>query len=146
MTDEQLEIIKQGMEKGIPLRKTILDEGWVDKLSPETVGPIRKAFINKYGDTEFRRLIDIVHPSLATGIGNAAKAAKRAAKAALKGEEVFVDRATKMERLETCLSCPLLSGKDTTCSMCRCNVRKKVRFATEECPAGKWKKQVVDNQ
>jgi hypothetical protein len=142
MTDEQLEIIKEGMEKGIPLRQTIIDEGWVEKLSPETVRPVRKAFINKYGNEEFRRLIKIVHPSLGTGIVNAAKAAKRAAKAVLKGDKVFVDRATKMKRLETCLGCPLLSekGDEATCSMCKCNVRKKVGFATEECPAGKWKK------
>lgn len=72
----------------------------------------------------------------ATGIHNAAEALGRVAKAAVKGDEVLVDKATKQKRLSICEGCSYLDGMQ--CSLCECLVRAKVLLATEQCPKGNW--------
>ena len=142
MTDEQLEILKLGLENGNLLRKTAMDEGFITEISRETMKPIRRAFIEKYGRDEFRRLVKAIMPSNAKALGNATKALGRVIKATITNKDVLIDDEIARERLETCKSCPFLAqkGKQSVCTVCKCNVKAKTKLATESCPRNKWKK------
>jgi hypothetical protein len=76
------------------------------------------------------------------GMGKLAKnfsgAVKRAAAAAMKGETVFVDKLTKNTRLAICNMCELRVGSRCSHPECGCFLKEKTKYATEECPDGKW--------
>ncbi len=76
------------------------------------------------------------------GMGKLAKnfsgAAKRAAKAAIKGEAVFVNKLTKDTRLAICNMCELRSGSRCSHPECGCFLQEKTKYATETCDEGKW--------
>lgn len=54
------------------------------------------------------------------------------------GKEIRkVDFVTHQVRLEKCNGCENLIGLN--CGICGCFVEDKAKYATEECPIGKWK-------
>ena len=71
---------------------------------------------------------------------NFTKAMGKAAKAAIKGEQVRVDKKTHDQRVSTCRQCMLFIQSKARCShpQCGCYVDKKAWLATEECPEGFW--------
>ena len=44
-------------------------------------------------------------------------------------------------KLEICLSCPYLHANGSNCSLCKCNVRAKVKLLDRNspCPIGRWR-------
>ena len=74
--------------------------------------------------------------SPATIAGNALSAAARIAGAAITGQRVVAPADVRNSRLAECRSCPRYDrGR---CQVCGCFVAAKARFATEQCPLGKW--------
>ena len=62
----------------------------------------------------------------------------RVAKAALKGEDIKVNRAEKEKRHEICKGCVHYHSVDDRCKLCGCLMSVKTTLNTESCPAGKW--------
>lgn len=79
------------------------------------------------------------YPSLAVQAGNAAKALGRVVAAVVQGERIKVEPAVYCERLAICLGCEFNGARPAgvRCTKCGCGSRK-LEFATEECPVGKW--------
>lgn len=79
-----------------------------------------------------------------------AQSAGRVVKAAVTGEQVIATKAQQSERESYCEKCdkvkrmqPFLPVGSTicigdTCKECGCDIKRKVMFATESCPLGKW--------
>jgi len=76
------------------------------------------------------------------GLGRLAKnfsgAVKRAAVAAVKGDQVYVDDLTKESRLAICNMCELRVGSRCSHPDCGCFLAEKTKYATEECPESRW--------
>ena len=49
-----------------------------------------------------------------------------------------VDEATYYDRVHTCSRCPKLDHKYLECTVCGCPIETKAKWASEECPKGKW--------
>lgn len=43
------------------------------------------------------------------------------------------------DRVNTCLSCPLLDKENFKCGSCGCKLEYKSPWRTSKCPEGKWK-------
>ena len=68
---------------------------------------------------------------------NAAGAACRVIRAAVKGDAILLDEETVKQRLTICRGgCPFYSKGQ--CLACTCFVELKANLATEKCPKGKW--------
>src|SRR6187402_1904574 len=74
-------------------------------------------------------------PTLAGKIANAAYAAGRVVKAAVKGQQITVSDEEVERRLSICRACEFFTG--TNCSLCGCVARFKAKLKTESCPIGK---------
>lgn len=72
-------------------------------------------------------------------IPNALKAAARAVRACFSPDPVLATPEVQSIREVRCLNCP--HHVEGQCSLCTCVVSMKTIFATESCPAGRWKKQ-----
>lgn len=70
-------------------------------------------------------------------VGNALKAAGRAALALANRETLFVPAEVRKSRLVACADCPRKKG--AKCEECGCFLSLKSRLATEDCPLGKWR-------
>lgn len=68
----------------------------------------------------------------------ALRAAVRAVKAALSGEEILAPDKVVTDRTATCEGCPFFDPDFRQCNSCGCMVDLKVQLATEECPEGRW--------
>jgi len=77
-------------------------------------------------------------PGLGKLAANFSGAVKRAATAAIKGNEVLVDSLTKETRLAICSMCEMRVGSRCSHPDCGCFLDAKTKFATEECPLGLW--------
>ena len=72
-------------------------------------------------------------------IPNALKAAVRAVRTFFSPDPVLATPAVQSVREVRCLNCGWHS--EGQCTHCTCVVSLKTMFATESCPAGRWKKQ-----
>lgn len=72
----------------------------------------------------------------APNLKNAAKAACRVIRAAVKGDAILLDEGTVKERLAACRKCPFYSKGQ--CLVCTCFVALKAELSTEKCPKGRW--------
>lgn len=73
-----------------------------------------------------------------------AAAVLRMAKAKLKGRKLQVDSLTKLSRQLVCMSCPKWNHQYRQCLECTCFTDWKIPFATESCPLGYWKRELID--
>lgn len=115
-------------EACLKVGKPIRNGTWLE-FSDEDHAALRKEF----GDRM---------PPLKTMVKNAAGAAGRVARAALKRERVYVAPEVMEARLAICRACEHLDQARMRCGKCGCFVEKavigKTRLATERCPVGKW--------
>jgi len=79
-------------------------------------------------------------PSVFQQVKNVTKAAARASKALLKGEQIKATKRVQANRKKVCDSCDRLDKESGRCYECGCQYKYKMATATEECPIGKWKK------
>lgn len=77
------------------------------------------------------------------------QSASKVAKAALTGEQVIATKEQQKERYLVCEQCDQVSRRngmpspatilsDDKCLECGCKILKKIEYATEVCPFGKW--------
>lgn len=75
-------------------------------------------------------------PKLGKLAANFSGAVKRAATAAVKGDDIFVDKLTKESREAICNMCDRKRG--SRCADCECFIKAKTWVATEKCPLDHW--------
>ena len=77
------------------------------------------------------------------------QSAGKVVKAALTGEQVLATKEQQKERYLICEQCDQVSRRngmpigatilsDDKCLECGCKILKKIEYATEACPMGKW--------
>ena len=77
------------------------------------------------------------------------QSAGKVVKAALTGEQVLATKEQQKERYLICEQCDQVSRRngmptgatilsDDKCLECGCKILKKIEYATEACPLGKW--------
>jgi hypothetical protein len=72
---------------------------------------------------------------------NAQKAARKIKEALIKGEQIIISNEQENERRSACSSCSYKTKSFGVekCDKCGCYISLKIKFATENCPIGKWK-------
>ena len=81
-------------------------------------------------------------PGLAAKALNLAGAATRIGGNILSGRRIMVPEEVFKSRADICRGCEWFNKTNETCGVCGCFVTAifgKAKFASEECPRGKWK-------
>ena len=60
----------------------------------------------------------------------------------LSNRKNYVDDATQAQRRAICATCPHIRAAGLQCGVCLCLIRLKTKLKTEECPIGKWAKEL----
>jgi tRNA(Ile2) C34 agmatinyltransferase TiaS len=59
-----------------------------------------------------------------------------------RGEEMFVEEAVYIDRMNICNGCEFFRRDDKRCTQCGCFMEAKTRFKKTYCPIGKWKNEI----
>lgn len=74
-----------------------------------------------------------------------AKSLFNIAKNAAKGIDQGVPEEVAEKRLSICMNCPNLFKPTTSCKLCGCFLKAKVKYRQEHCPEYKWDKWSPEN-